>query len=409
METGQETQVNGPGSYEDMLSKLKIKPDVSTTASAPKEEEVIEEEEVEETVVEPEVTGAAIEAPKTEPASTDTEPEKKTIFEINEFNQTFATEYENEEALKSALADAKRIGELQEQIKELESLREENLLLKENLDPMKYFASEDDYKVAQFKKQFPDKDASVAYKLMTADLSTMSDRDLIAQNLLLDNPDLDGGLKGALEIVDDKYGIEDGVDIDALTKNKMKVEARSSRKNIESVKAQIQLPDKIDPSSLAAKQKELLEQKTNKLKEGWSAIGKEAAKSLPDLVIKDKDADGNEVEAFRYSMTKDFPQEVVDNMINYMALQGIEPSKETASVLMDTMQKEYLFQHREDIIKAVRDDALAKAEERRLKKQHNTGEPTKEVTPVTDKSKDDTARLMADLKKGWSPHQFVKK
>lgn len=403
MET--EEVVQGSGSYDEMKAQLGIVDDTPKTPEAPPtDSEQPKVEEVETPTEEAPKEEAPTEAPSEAPTE---EPKEETIFEVNDFNKLFESEFEDLDSVKAALASAKRTGELEKQVTELEALKEENLLLKENLDPMKYFASEDDYKIAQFKKQFPDKDASTAYKLFSADLTNVSDREVIAQGLLLDNPDLDGGLQGAMELIDNKYGIEEGEELDSITKNKLKVDARSARANINSLKSQIQLPDKIDVDTLATQQKELLEQKTEKLKDGWSGIAKEAAKTLPDITVTDKDADGKEVEVFRYSVGKDFPQETVDGLVDYMVSAGIDIDQGAAQSMIDVMQKEYLHKNLPNIVNAARKDALAKAEEERLKKQHNTGAPKAE-TPPAEPKKGDQDKLMADLNQGWQPTRLFK-
>lgn len=408
METVQEAQ--GSRSYEEMKAQLGLVDEKPAEApvTPPIDDGAAQANVTVAPTEEPKVESPPAEAqPQEGVPSAETEPKEETIFEVNDFNKLFESEFEDLDSVKTALASAKRIGELETQITELEALKQENLLLKENLDPMKYFASEDDYKIAQFKKQFPDKDASVAYKLFSADLTNVSDREVIAQGLLLDNPDLDGGLQGALAMIDKKYGIEEGEELDGITKNELKVDARSARATINSLKSQIKLPDKIDVNSLATQQKELLAQRAETLKQGWGGIAKEASRTLPDIVVTDKDADGKEVEVFRYSVGKDFPQETVDGLVDYMVNAGIDINQGAAQSMIDVMQKEYLQKNLSNIVKAVRNDTLAKAEEERLKKQHNPGAPKAETPPVEPK-KGDQDKLLSDLNKGWQPTQLFK-
>jgi hypothetical protein len=411
---------NGPGSHEDMLIKMGMKTaageqnaeeqnseeqnnsnsnnsENSEEQSASQENEASSNENSEENS----------EQQNSEENNSQEEQNQETIFDITGFNKEFKTEYPDEASLKTALESVKRIGELEEQLKEMESIKEQNLLLKENTDPMKYFTSEDDFKVALFKKQFPDKDASVAYKLFSSDLGTMSDKELIASNILLETPDLDGGLKGALELVDSEYNLEEGEEIDSLTKNKMKVAAKAAKTNIDSLKSQITLPDKIDPDSLAKEQKELSDAKKEQLKEGWSKIANEMSAQLPAITLMGKGEGDNEVELFKYDI-KDFPAEFVESMVGYMTNANVEITKDSAQSIMEAMQKEYFYQNRQQIMTSLREDTLAKAKEKTLNEQHNTGKPTGEAN-TENTSKDESDRLLNDIQKRFTPTQFFPK
>lgn len=406
METKQaETQA---GSYNDMKAAMGMKvEEAPAPAAQPAEEPKAEEAPTEAPTAAPaeEQPTASAEAPAAEEApkaEAEEEPAKETVFDINEINKRFSTEFKDDSELKARLEQADRVAELEEQLKELESLKEKNTLLEQSLDPLKYFSSEDAYKVEQFKKQFPDKDAATAYALFTQDVAQMTDIDVLAYETLLDNPGIDKDT--VLEVVRDKYGIEEGEDLDKTSAAKIKIDANQARKSINRLKSEVKLPDKVDVDSLANQQRELLAQKTERLKDGWSGVAKELVSNLPDFVVKD-DA-GNEL--FRYAV-KDFPQDKVENMVNLMVNSGVELNKDAAQSMMDVMQKEYFYDNREKIAKAVREDALAKAEEERLKKQHNPGQPKSEAAPKPDAKKDGQEQLRSDLfSKGWQPKKLFK-
>lgn len=342
-------------------------------------------------------------SPATEPQNTDqgsgeqvtSEPNtttEPTIFDIKKFNETYSTEFTDESELKSAFEKLKRTSEIEEQLKELESVRDENLLLKENLDPMKYFSSEEDFKIAQFRKQFPDKDASVAYKAFSTDLSTLDDKQVLVLNELLDNPGVDEA--GIIGVLERKYGVEDWDELDSVQKTQMKIDANKARKGIDSLKGQIKLPEKIDVDSLAQQQKELLAERKEKAQRDWSFIAKEVADSYPDLVIKDKDAEGNEVEVFKYGISEDFPKDMVDSAVKYMVDSGVSVTEDAVKQMASVFRKEYIDRNINNIVRSAIKDTEARLEEERLKKQHNPGTPTPQATPTS--KKDDVSAKIAD-------------
>lgn len=402
METNNVQTQDGHGSYEEMQAALGIKqPEVQK--EVPKEEPAEPAEPVQEEEVKPE-EGQEPQEPTTEGGEAQTEPPQETVFEINDFNQRFSTEFSDEDQIKEALGSTKRLSELEEQIKELESLKEENLLLKENLNPMKYFTSEDAFKIEQFRKQFPDKAGDVAYKLFTSDVSGMSDKDVLAYNMMLDDPELDHST--ALEVVERDYNIEDGEEMDKVTAAKIRKDARIARGGIEKIKSEINLPDQVSTDALTAQQRELRAARQEKLKEGWSSVAKEISKNLPDLVITDK-VDGKDQEVFKYSISKDFPSEMVDKMVDVMVQSGTEIDKNAAATMMEVAKQTYVSNNFDKIAKAIREDAFAKAEEARLKKQHNPGTPKSQGEPVKDKSKDGQQELLANLG-GFQPTRMFK-
>ena len=386
---------NLPGGEKLEVPKVEEAPQQETpTVEAP-----IETPQVETPIVEnpqeeaPPVTPEVVETP---PVETPTE----TVFEINDINQKFETSFKDESEFKLALDSLKRIEELEASAKELETLKEENIILKENLDPMKYFDSEDEFRAALFKKQFPDKDANTAYQLFSADLNSLEHKDIIAYDMMLNTP---GITKADADlIVADKYGIEDG-EVDPLGATKMKVDAATAKRSIATLKSQVTLPDKVDVDSLASQQKELLAQKKELLSKGWGDVGKEVERTLSDLKVSGKDTEGEEWN-FTYSMAKDFPSDVTQAMADYMASTGTELTKEAVQQMGTAMQKEYFYRNKDKIMTSFREDILAKAEEKRLQKQHNPGTPDPGAPPAVDPKKETNAQISSAIDNtGWRP------
>jgi len=416
----QEAQSN-VGSYDDFKASLNTRGGISPPQRTPEHQEeapepkgdepqpeqATEQPQTEEATQEPQAEERSEpEAPdagemKSEGEGGGDEPTKENaIFEI--LNERLSTEFKDDEELKDAFEQAKRTGELEAKLKEYE---EKLSTLESDLDPMKYFASEDDFKTQMFKKEFPDKDASVAYRLFSTDLSEVSDRDIIAYNLMLDNPNLEGGLNGALAIVDDKFGLEEDSELDSITKNKMMIEANSARSNINTVKSGIKLPEKVDLDSMAQQRRESLETQKTNLSKGWNDIASEAVKSIDDIVITDT-VDGNETEAFRFSLAKDFPKEEVETVVQRMVDSGVEINKENTSAMMQILRERAIAKNIDKITRAAREDALSRSEKDRLEKQHNPSKPASEPQPEPDKSKADQDRLRSDIGKlGFQPRK----
>lgn len=330
--------------------------------------------------------------------------ETEEVFEINDFNQRFEKSFTNESELKLALDGLERIKELEGQVAELEDVKKENLLIKENLDPRKYFESDDEFRAVLFKKQFPDRDAATAFKLMSSDISQMEPKDLIAYEMMLNTPGITKADADA--IINQTYNIEDG-EIQPTDLARIKVDGANAARNIGALKSQITLPEKTDVDSLVSQQKEMQKQKMDNLMKGWGDVGKEVERTLSDLNVSGKDAEGEEW-GFTYSMSKDFPTEVTQSMVDFMAKSGVELTNESVQIMGEAMQKEYFYRNMDKIITAVRDDTIAKFEEKKLREQHNTETPKPNAEPSGDEGADMNSQILSELNKGAARSTFFK-
>ena len=355
---------------------------------AEKKEEIIEGDEVNEVADQKKVEEVAAEEPQP--------------FNLEFFNKQFSTEFKDEDSIKATLESVKKIADLEKQAAEIPSLKEEIEFLRAETDPMKYFPSEDDFRVAQFKRQFPDKDPGMVAKLFSMDLSQAKDFDVIAWSMMLDNPDLDGGEVGAREFVADKYGIEDPNDLSelsSLTKNQLKVNARQDRARITQMKADIVLPEKKDYSSLLAEKKQTAEAQEAELRTSWSTITEKMVSEFPDIVINETDKDGKITEVFKYAVGKDLSNEMVAPLVDSLVKSGIPIDEKAVRILGNAIQKEYVHTNFDKIVKLAIKNATATLEEKVLEEEHNPSPPNEKERKVGD-SKDLTSKILQDLKSG---------
>ena len=119
---------------------------------------------------------------------------------ISSLNTKFQTSFKSDEDLKAVIANAAKTQTLENQLKDFETLKSDIEYYKKGVNPLDYFSSEDSYRMEQFRKANPDKDAGVAGKLFTADLEKVSDLDVLAQYELLHGTFQDGEV-GAKELV----------------------------------------------------------------------------------------------------------------------------------------------------------------------------------------------------------------
>ncbi len=323
-------------------------------------------------------------------------------FDISFFNKQFGSEYETEDSIKEALDGSNKIGDLQKQIDTIPSLQEELEVLREASDPMQYFRSEDDYRVAQYQKAFPDKDASMVAKLFSTDLTQADDFDVLVWTKMLDNPNLDGGETGARELVAHLNGIEDHTDLselDTLTKNQLKVAAREERMKVATLKEGVQLPEKKDYESLKEQRTTEATQRLEKLTEDWSTVSDAIVKGYPDIVINNTDKEGNVSEFFKYSVGKDLGEDIIKPTVDSFIKAGIPVDEKSAQILGAAIHKEFVYQNFDKMVRAAVKNHTAELEQKTLEDQHNPGAPKDQERPK-EGANDLTAKIMHDLKHG---------
>ena len=387
----------------EALSAIAKGEDINKVAeSVAKKDEGGKEPPVELNKTEPPVETPKVDAPPADgnepPAS---EPQE---FNIEFFNKQFSTDYKDEGGIKEALEAVKKIESLQKQVDTISTLQEELDFLREEADPKKYFTSDDDFKVQLFKRDFPDKDPAMVARLFSTDLSQANDFDILTWMTMLDNPNLDGGEAGARELVADLYGVDDPSDLtglDTLTKNKLRINASKEKGRLNDMKSGIELPEKKDYSSVIEQRKAEQAEKLDKAKQGWKTVSDAVTKEFPDLVIKDVDKDGNETEAFRYSVGKDLTEEMIAPLVESFAQTGVPINEQSAQALGQAIQKEFIFNNVDKIIRQAVKDAVATKEEEVLDDQHNPGRPNDGERPVP-KGADHNAKILQDFRGGGS-------
>ena len=184
-------------------------------------------------------------------ASTEQSTEGADKFFEN-FNTRFESEFKSDDEIKELLGVRDEYSTLKEQSEQwtdyenrVKEYDETIAGLKEELNPLSHFANKESYIAEQLRKAHPDKDPSLLQDVVMKDLKEMPDMDVLAKKLLIDNPDLEGGLAGAKEVIDDKYGIDrsdEDYEMSSVTKNRIKIDANNDRKSLQGLKDSIELP-----------------------------------------------------------------------------------------------------------------------------------------------------------------------
>lgn len=311
-------------------------------------------------------------------------------FDIEFFNKSFGTKFDTEDALKNALQDSSKAKDLESKLLEYESLKSDIEYYKNGYNPLDLFASEDDFRVQQFKKQNPDKDASVAHKAFTSDLSKQDDLDVLVMYEMLNNPGLKGGEAGAREIVADQYGVdmEDRDSWTTLVQNKLKKAANLARSEIKGMKDGIELPKVVDLKS--QREADIAAQNAHKeeLKTKWSATVDNMFNHMDKVPIYEKDADGKDVELLNYVMDDKSKSALKQEVYEYVVNSGKDLTEDNINEAGQLVYSRFVLNNVAKIVKSYANDLLAKQEKKVDTEIHNAEKVTTDTKPASDLEKE---------------------
>ena len=289
-------------------------------------------------------------------------------FDYVVFNKKFGGEWD-EDKIKGILEKGSKYDEVSlekdsylKRVSELEALEDK-------INPLSHFSSEESYLREQLLIKNKDADPqvlNVLTNLSPSKIKDLSDFDALVNKTFIDNPDIDGGIEGVKELILDRFGLSaeelsEG-NLDTLTKNKIKLEAKLAKSGLEKMYDGIEVPKKAD-----------LSQTRTVLKESWAAPIKEIVKGIDKLSL---------AEGFDFTVTDEMKQGLAEEYLSEVSNGLIKPSEETASVIAGKMRSQLRDKYFDKIIQTVQADAREKAKAEMKAEVHNT-KPLNEQTRTT--------------------------
>ena len=315
--------------------------------------------------------------------------EQEKFFEL--INKRFSAGYKSDEEVETAFKSLARTADYDAKVKEaseyktkLDGLTNEQKQwladkqrLEAQINPLQFFRDEKAFIAEQLKRQFPDKDPVVMERLMTADLSRTDKVELLAQKLLLDTPDFDGGIDGARELVLSELGVEVGSkpeEWDRLTKNKLTVKANAAKKELEELKAKanVEIPKIKSQEELQAE----VTQKIEGLKQKWSPV-LDRMEAADKLQIPGED--GTVLTTF--DIPAEWRQTVRNELLENILAAGLEPTEDTIRELNAVREMKFLHSQFPKLYKVLESQWSTRAIEERDKLLNNTNTPNETIRP----------------------------
>jgi hypothetical protein len=304
---------------------------------------------------------------------------------LEDLNKVFESDYKSLDDLKEALNQSKEIDTLRKSSKEWEDkYTEKDKLLKEHSNPLTYFKDENEYKRQQLLKQHPELNSQLAGEVFSQDVDKMDSIKAITLKTMLENPGLEDGEQGILDLIYDKYGIDPETpksEWDALTRNKINIESNQAKKFLKEIQGEIKLPETIDfEANKEAVEKAATEAK-EKLTKDWKPFVGKMFDKFDKLELTREDKDGKAEKFFEYAVDKGFKKEAEEEALKLIVESGLEVNEKNLKTIVQDLQDQYFLINRNKIMQAHADEQVAAKDKEWREKSDNPKPPSDKEKP----------------------------
>lgn len=324
--------------------------------------------------VEPVATPPIVEPPKVE-----------SDFDLSKFNSRYGSDFNDEDSLKDFLskkAELERLAELDNKYKELNSKYEE---AKQQLNPRQHFVNEDEYKRQLILKKYGEEvNPGLLNKIVSQDVSKMSDIDILILGKQVGNPYLIGGDEGARQLIYDQFGInaeemgDDPTKWSNLVKNRLSDAATQVRKSLNQIKS-IEVPQVEDFESQRQAKIKAGEELRTKLKDGWTKVVGKLVKDFSDYEY---------LEGKKFKVDDDFKKMATDVLLEHLIEGDLDLNEENIKNAQLYLRSEFWQQRGQDILKAHAEDIKSQFTEQKMKENDNPKLRNNEEKPQADIDKE---------------------
>lgn len=355
-------------------------PGQETQTEAPTEQPTEQAAATEQPVEEPQSQETAPQEPEGEQPSE--QPADTPTFDVESFNKFFETDYQSEDDIKGIFEKASKVSDYDEKVQKLTeyetSLKDKESMiaeLKESIDPMSYFPSEEAFKASMLKIQFPDKDPVIIEKMIKTDLSKSDNFQVLIDEKLMENPGLEGDRTRAANLLKKQYGIDpddNPEEWDSVTKDQLMVDANAAKKRFSELTDKIELPAVLTPEEKKAEKEKAMAE----LKESWKEPINRIAQYEKEAIKDDK---GETI--LEFDVPKDF-KDTISQYAEAMALNGEFPvNEDTLNFMESDIRKNMVYQNLPKILEVYRNKLESSWQEQKDKEEGNTEPPNTQTAP----------------------------
>jgi len=332
----------------------------------------------------------------------------------------FSTDEDFDTWKTSITAKDTQITESQTRIKDLEKEKEE---LVASFNPRGLFASDDFFLLNGLMMKHPDKNPLVLAEISSKDFSKTyieNPIEVMAVDLMLENPGVYTNKADAIEDVLGKYDIGDVNDISPASKRRLQVDAKQTTEKFNKIKKEITIPENVNLAEEKTKKDKAESERKTKVKEATTELFTKkipaAVKEIDFPTITGKDDKGKNIieSAFQFSIGEDFVKsKAAQNIINSVWEHTIQnesewtPEKESQLMadITDMLKASYLYHHRGQAFLAIFDEVRAKQSDDAWLKRHNV-RPLNEHSPAP--KADEQGETLAKQQKDFLKKRGIK-
>ena len=306
---------------------------------------------------------------------------QKPTFDINSFNTFFEKDFKTEDDVRSLFEKLDKYSDYDEKVTKLSEYEESKSALETRIkeledaqDPLQWFPNEDVFKSVMLQKQFPEKDPNILNKVITSDLTKVSDLDVLIDDVLLSTPGFKGDRERARAVLYKRYGIdaEDSPENwEQVTQDLILMDADSKRREFRELADKVEKPKVVTPEEKAAA---LAQQKAD-LKASWKEPISRMAQYEKEAIT---DAEGNTIMEFDVpkeyrSGIKDYLESMVDN--------GLSLNKENLQFAEYDIRKTMVYENLPKILAAYKGQLESEWQKAKDTEEGNTTPPNTQTAP----------------------------
>ena len=311
-------------------------------------------------------------------------------------SETFGREFKTDDdvtAFRTSLDEyPTKLTAAEQKAAEAEAKRAE---LEEGIDPRSHFANDTLFTLNGLIKKFPDKNPLMLTEISTRDFKDVyktNPIDMLAMDMMLDNPGIFDSREQAIAVVLKNHGIEPekdengNYDIDEVTQKQLQIKAKAVTDKFTTLKSEVMAANQ--PVDLKAKAAEKLQKNTERIQKITEATESLFTKEIPSELKEigfqktEKGEDGKDVvvDSFKYQIPEGFAkskavQDILKSVRNDLIQKEAEFTPEQAARKKEEtvtfIKALYLYEHWMDIDNARVEDVLTKSKEETWMKRHN--------------------------------------
>jgi hypothetical protein len=299
-------------------------------------------------------------APAPKPADPDPAPaevDRKKI--LSEF---FGEEFTDEDQAKTHISSLKeKVSKVPEYESAIEKHRRRVEELEAGIDPMQFFANENEYKRQLLLKEFPAYSPELLTTITTGDLTKKSAVDLLVIQKRLNDPDVFTSDESARSYIYDEYSFVDRKTGDTVVydedklfeeqderiQQKIKLDSKKAVAEFETIKGKVKPFEKVDVAAKKAQSEKELAERREKFSPLWNS----AFRDLPEKVkavkfeIPYKNESGDQTDILEFALEEGFLDKVkaeIPKIVDVVAANGIELNKENEQKIVGGAVKKVL-------------------------------------------------------------------